>query len=301
MSQASRQFAGTGETNVSVGDLVTLASAILLCIAFWVLPWFVTADIGSTGAELMSGRFAASPVANPSGLVLIPLAALVGLIAGVLGLMRADARPVTRTMGLFAGLVALLNYVADFLALQVSADIGGAVTVGFWLALIATLGLIAQTFVPRPGLAPLSSTDRIRTIQLLLVVAGLIVTGYMSYNKLAGIPLQCSDDGLINCSVVENSAWSRVAGIPTAFLGFIAHVMLGAVLLLETRVGFFRSYGVLLLFGIAVFGVMYHAYLTYVSLAILKAVCLYCLTAAVIMIFQLIASSVRLKRYLAEP
>ena len=302
MSQASRQVARTEQTSsFSAGDLVTLISSIGLFLAFWLLPWFDSAGTTVTGSGLMSGFWASSPVANPAGLLLIPIGALVGVIAGGLGLLRPDARPVTRYMALMGGLVALLYYLSDAIALQAGIAIEGGVSIGFWAGLAAAIGLVAQAFVPRNGLPELSSTDRIRTIQLLLVVAGLIVTGYMSYNKLAGLPLTCSETGLINCSVVENSAWARVAGIPTAFLGFMAHVMIGAVLLLETRLGLFRSYGVLMAFGLAVFGVMYHAYLTYVSFTILKAVCPYCLTAAVIMVFQLVATSIRLKRYLATP
>jgi uncharacterized membrane protein len=299
MSQASRQVADSHTSSISTGDLLTLGSAIVLFIAFWLLPWFSATGASMTGASLMSGQYVSSPVANPAGLLLVPLGAVVGIIAGLLGLLRTDARPVTRYMGLIAGLVVLLYYVSDFLAIQTAPDIGGTVGFGFWLALVAAVVLIAQTFLPRLGLPALSSTDKIRTFQMLLVVAGLVVTGYMSYNKLAGLPLQCSETGLINCSVVENSAWARVAGIPTAILGFIAHVMLGVVLLLETRVGFFRQYGALMLFGIALFGVMYHAYLTYVSLTILKAVCPYCLTAATVMLIQLGACSVRLKGFLA--
>jgi len=301
MSQASRQVASTQPSSFSIGDLVSLASAILLFIAFWILPWFAVAGTSATGAGLLSGLMASSPVANPAGLLLIPTGAIVGVIAGVIGILRLDARQVTRYMAVIAGLVALLYYVSDLIALQSPVDIGGVVGIGFWVGLAASVGLVIQAFVPRSDLAQQSSNDKIRTFQLLLVVAGLVVTGYMSYNKLAGLPLQCSETGLINCSVVENSAWARVAGIPTAILGFISHLALGAVLLLETRVGFFRGYGVLLVFGIALFGVMYHAYLTYVSLTILKAVCPYCLTAAIVMLIQLGASSVRLKRYLATP
>lgn len=300
MSQASRQVANTHTTSASVGDALTLISAIVLFVAFWLLPWFNDGGPSATGSSLMSGLLASSPLANPAGLLLVPIGAVVGVIAGLLGIVRADARPTTRPMGVIAGLVALLYYLSGFLALQNGVAIGGAVGLGFWVALIASIGLLVQAFLPREDAGPRSSLDRLRTLQLLLVVAGLVVTGYMSYNKLAGLPLQCSETGLINCSVVENSAWARVAGIPTAILGFTAHVMLGAVLLLETRVGFFRQYGVLMLFGIALFGVMYHAYLTYVSLTILKAVCPYCLTAATIMLIQLGVCSVRLKRTLAS-
>jgi uncharacterized membrane protein len=133
-------------------------------------------------------------------------------------------------------------------------------------------------------------------LSLLLVVAGLLVTGYMSYTKLAGQPLACAETGMINCSLVENSAWARVLGIPTALIGFTAHVIIGATLLLEKRVDFFRNNAVFILFGFVVFCILYHSYLIYVSVFILKALCPWCLTAASIMLGQLITTTVRMRR-----
>lgn len=151
-----------------------------------------------------------------------------------------------------------------------------------------------------PAAEPTGFRFTLRHLGLLLVVAGLIITGYMTYNKLAGIPLQCTETGLISCSKVESSAWATVMGIPTALLGFIAHLFIGAIILLEPRSAFFKEYGVLLLVGITLFGVLYHAYLTfYVSMTVLKALCPYCLAAGTVMLFQFVVSGVRLRRYLA--
>src|SRR5690606_6362223 len=146
---------------------------------------------------------------------------------------------------------------------------------------------------------PASQRFTLRRIGLLLVVLGLLITGYMTYNKLAGIPLQCAEVGMINCAVVENSAWSRVMGIPTAMLGFIAHLMVGTVLALETRNSFFREYAPLMLTGITLFALLYHCYLTfYVALTVLKALCPYCLAAHTVMAIQFVVSVIRLRRYL---
>lgn len=148
---------------------------------------------------------------------------------------------------------------------------------------------------------PAGSRLTLRHLGLLLVVAGLLITGYMTYNKLAGVPLECAETGLMSCSKVESSAWSTVLGVPTALLGFITHLVIGAIILLEPRSTFFKEYGVLMLVGITLFGVLYHAYLTfYVSMIALKAFCPYCLTAAAVMLLQFIVSGVRLRRYLAS-
>lgn len=132
-------------------------------------------------------------------------------------------------------------------------------------------------------------------VSVLLVVAGLLVTGYMSYAKLAEQPLVCAQAGIIDCSKVESSAWAYIMGIPTAIWGFGAHLFIGLLLLLEVRVGFFKEYTPMLVFGAALFGLLYHVYLTYVSVALIGAVCPWCLTAASIMIGQFIITIARLR------
>lgn len=304
MSQASRQLSGTSSNNFSMGDTVSLVAGLALIIAFFVLPWAVQNDASPTGSSFMSGFYEGTPITSPTSVLLIPIATIVALLGGVLGFFNAESRHISRFIAAMGGIVGLVYYLSVYLGLQnplvIDSGITASPALGFWLALAATVVLIVQLFIPRPNLPPLTTTDRLRAIQFLVVIAGLIVTGYMSYNKLANIPLACSETGLINCAVVENSSWSRVAGIPTALLGFIAHVMLGTVLVLEKRLGIFRDHAPLFLFGIALFSVCYHLYLTYVSFFILKALCPFCLTAALIMIIELVISSIRFRRYLAS-
>lgn len=139
----------------------------------------------------------------------------------------------------------------------------------------------------------------LRRISLLLAVAGILITGYMTYNKLSGQVLPCTNEGIVNCSVVENSAWAYVLGVPTATWGLLAHLAIAAILLLDQRVAFLREYSVIILFGIVLFGMLYHTYLIYVSLTILRAICPWCMAAATIMLLQLIVTGIRLRRTLA--
>jgi uncharacterized membrane protein len=137
-------------------------------------------------------------------------------------------------------------------------------------------------------------------ISALLVIIGLVITGYMTWTKIANVPLECTNEGFINCAVVENSAWAYILTIPTSAWGMSAHVMIGTVLLLARRQPFFQQYGIYIIFGIAVFAAMYHSYLIYVSVAILRALCPWCLAAATTMFLQLITTSLRLRNALAQ-
>ena len=59
----------------------------------------------------------------------------------------------------------------------------------------------------------------LRGLQLLLVVIGLFVSGYLSYLKISNEVAVCVESGPFDCNVVLNSIYSELAGIPIAWLG----------------------------------------------------------------------------------
>jgi uncharacterized membrane protein len=138
----------------------------------------------------------------------------------------------------------------------------------------------------------------LRHLSLLLVVIGLLITGYLSYSKLFNTPVACIEGSAFDCSLVESSAWSRIMGIPVAYLGFGAYVTIGLLLLLEPRVGFLRDYGPMLVLAITLFGFIYHLYLTYISVFVLQALCPWCLTAEATMTVLMVVSGLRLRQVL---
>ena len=117
-----------------------------------------------------------------------------------------------------------------------------------------------------------------RRIQLLSVILGLLVSGYLSYLKIADAPSVCLKTGPFNCDVVLNSRYSELAGIPIAWLGFAVYVLVGAVLLLEERSPILQRYGTLVVFGIGLFAWLYSMWLVYVQVALLGALCPWCLS-----------------------
>ena len=118
----------------------------------------------------------------------------------------------------------------------------------------------------------------VRRIQLVLVVVGLVVAGYLSYLKLAEAPAVCVETGPFDCNVVLNSQYSELSGLPIAYLGFAVYVAIGIILLLENRVGFLRDWGRLAAFGIGLFAWLFSMWLVYVQFALLQALCPWCLT-----------------------
>jgi uncharacterized membrane protein len=148
------------------------------------------------------------------------------------------------------------------------------------------------------ALPAVRSQDMLRTLSLVLVVVGIIIAGYLSYTKLANTSTICVEGDAFNCDAVNNSAYSKVAGIPIAYLGLATYLFIGALLLLENRVAFLQEYGIMLLFGVTLFGFMYSMYLVYVQAAILKAFCVWCLGHETVITLLFILTSVRLYRSL---
>ncbi len=128
---------------------------------------------------------------------------------------------------------------------------------------------IAETGIRKPML---------RRFQLLLVLIGLLVSGYLSYLKLADAPAVCVQSGPFNCDVVLNSQYSELAGIPIAYLGFAVYVVIGLTLTLENRSPALHQYGGLIAFGIGLFAWLFSMWLVYVQFGLLEAACPWCLT-----------------------
>jgi uncharacterized membrane protein len=149
-------------------------------------------------------------------------------------------------------------------------------------------------------IATSQSRSILHTLSLILVVIGLIVSGYISYTKLTDTELVCADDGAISCSVVQNSAYAKFAGIEIAYLGFLTYVGLGGLLLLENRISLLRDYGKSLVFGITLFAFLYAIWLVYVQAAVLAAFCAWCLAHEVTITLLFVVSALRLWQELRD-
>lgn len=137
-------------------------------------------------------------------------------------------------------------------------------------------------------------------VSLILIVIALLISGYMSYAKIANVSMICptGETSVFNCSVVESSRYASIIGIPTAMWGFATYTVIFVLLLLERRVAFLREYGVMLIFGIVLFAFAYHCFLTFTAIFTIRALCMWCLMAHTTMTLLLIVTSIRLWRSL---
>ena len=127
---------------------------------------------------------------------------------------------------------------------------------------------------------------------LALVIVGLLVSIYMTIYKVTSNDSMCLGSG--DCSTVNASRYSEVNGIPVAAIGLLGYVAILGVLVFENRNSFFRQNGTLLVFGMALTGFIFTIWLIYVELALLKAICPFCVTSQVAMTIIFIISVIRL-------
>jgi uncharacterized membrane protein len=120
-----------------------------------------------------------------------------------------------------------------------------------------------------------------RMLAALVALVGVFVALYLALYK-AGIigALAC---GAGSCEAVQSSKWAKFLGIPVAFwgVGYYVAVFTLTIAALQDRWADSRrlSLGLLLLTG---WGVVFSAWLTYLELFVIDAICRWCVVSAVI-------------------
>ena len=112
-----------------------------------------------------------------------------------------------------------------------------------------------------------------------LGVAGMGVAAYLTYAHYADEVVACG--GLGRCETVQQSEYSTIAGVPVALLGGLAAAALLAIAL--GRLGGLPlavEWASMATLGLTTASVAFAAYLTYIELFVLDAICLYCLALA---------------------
>ena len=129
-----------------------------------------------------------------------------------------------------------------------------------------------------------------------LGLIGLVDSLYLTWIKIAHNGV-CSVSG--GCEVVNTSRYASIAGIPIALIGAGGYLTMIAILLLEKRNDFVEFNGPVIVFGLSLVGVLYSAYLTYLELYVIRAICPFCVVSAVVLVLMLFVSGMRLRESLA--
>ena len=122
---------------------------------------------------------------------------------------------------------------------------------------------------------------------------GLIDSIYLIIIKFANNQALCLK-GVGDCWSVNNSRYSEINGIPIAFLGALAYLIILLLILNENKFDILKRNNPFILLGLTIIGFIYSIYLTYLEIAVIKAICPFCVVSAIGMTILFITSIIRL-------
>ena len=128
---------------------------------------------------------------------------------------------------------------------------------------------------------------------------GTGVAGYLTYVHYNERALVCA---VGNCHAVQTSRYAVVAGVPVALLGLGLYLGLLALGLARWRWPARAAMATVAGFALALAGALYAAYLTYLEIAVINAICQWCVVSALLTLGLLVAEGVGVGRLIVgEP
>jgi uncharacterized membrane protein len=118
---------------------------------------------------------------------------------------------------------------------------------------------------------------------------GIVVAGYLVTKRFTGGSLACTR--WAQCDVVNNSVYSQIHGVPISVIGlagyFVLLALAFAAMWTERRT---QRQILVLSFVLSLNGVGFSAYLTYLEIYVIEALCAWCVaSAAIITVLAIVA------------
>jgi uncharacterized membrane protein len=157
------------------------------------------------------------------------------------------------------------------------------------IAVIVLIGMTASLLYNLVlFLKPLDDDDVPRTQRFpwlvpVLCVAGLFVSGYLTYIEVTNRQAVCGPVG--DCNSVQQSPYATVFGfLPVAILGLLGYAgILAAWAVYQYGPRSMQKFAALAMWGMVIFGVLFSIYLTFLEPFVIGATCAWCITTAIIM------------------
>ena len=132
-----------------------------------------------------------------------------------------------------------------------------------------------------------------RFLLAVLSILGLLMSAYLTWVHLAGIaPICLAGSG--GCEAVQTSRYAEILGVPVAVLGIVGYArLLFSALLRGER-------GVLLGLFVALVSVLFSAYLTWLELFVIHAICQWCVASAILMMASFLLTVIRVRHWLVR-
>lgn len=114
-----------------------------------------------------------------------------------------------------------------------------------------------------------------------LALVGLGIAAYLSYVELTENTAVCGPVG--DCNAVQSSPYARIFGIPVGVVGLLGYSFVLIVFFWSMRPSAPGARNMpLLLFGGVLVSVLFSLYLTSIEIFVIGAVCIWCLSSAVL-------------------
>lgn len=124
-----------------------------------------------------------------------------------------------------------------------------------------------------------------------LALVGLGIAAYLAATRAAGTAPVCATGG---CETVQSSQYAEVLGVPVAVLGVAAYLVLAGTTLVRAPAA--AALGA----AVALAGAAFSVYLVYLQVAVIEAVCLWCMASDGLMLVLAALAVVRLRATLAS-
>jgi uncharacterized membrane protein len=164
---------------------------------------------------------------------------------------------------------------------------GNTISVFVLIALVAALIAVVK---PRPWMMGLA--ERFSPWGMLLVIGiGLIAATYLSYVETTGSEAVCGPVG--DCNTVQQSEFAVLFGfLPVAVLGLVGYLAILVTYVYGTWIqGPWSKVAPAAVFVMAIFGLLFSIFLTFLEPFVIGATCAWCLTSAICMMFVALLSA----------
>ena len=117
---------------------------------------------------------------------------------------------------------------------------------------------------------------RARLAIVVIAIVGTLLSGYLTWVHYSGSLALCI--GVGGCEAVQTSRYAMAGPIPVAVIGLVGFLAIVAVALAYARG---VATALVPLFGLSLAASLYTAYLTYLEVFVLGAICPWCVSVAV--------------------
>jgi vitamin-K-epoxide reductase (warfarin-sensitive) len=119
-------------------------------------------------------------------------------------------------------------------------------------------------------------TERLMSLVAILAVCGVVVSSMsLQHHYATSKTAYCDIGEVLNCDIVNRSAYSSIFGIPVALIGMLGYAALAGLATVYRE----RRETPALLFSGAAAGLAFALYLTYIEARVLGVYCILCLTS----------------------